>query len=115
MLESFDRRALLIKAEVTEGTDSVPVVGTNAIQFLNGRSGIESDKLERPIDRRWWGNDPFVNTKIRGFIEGDVELAPASGVGNSTNPLSPLFLIAGFAETLAAGPPARANYTPISE
>lgn len=113
-IESFERRALLLKAEVTEGTDSVPTAGTNAIQVLNGTSGVSSEKIERALDRPWFGADPFVNTRYSGFIEGDFEIAPATAPGNTTNPLAPLLLVAGMAETLVAGPPAQARYNPIS-
>ena len=113
-IESFERRALLVKAEVTEGTDSVPTAGTNAIQVLNGTSGITSEKIERNLDRAWFGADPFINTRYSGFIEGDFELAPASGAGNIANPLAAVLLIGGMAETLAVGPPAQARYNVIS-
>jgi hypothetical protein len=58
-LQSFKSRGLILKAEVTEGTDSVPVVGTNGILLMNGKSGTEFDKKERVIDRAFYTNNPF--------------------------------------------------------
>lgn len=115
-LESFKRRGVVVKAEVTEGTDSVPTAGTNGILLLNGKSGTEFDKKERNIDRAHFTSNPFVVANKRSFIEGEFELyAPATPGAASTSSADcePLLLPAGMAVTkdLAAK---TTLYTPIS-
>lgn len=115
-LQSFKRRGLILKAEVTEGTDSVPVVGTNGILLMNGKSGTEFDKKERVIDRAFYTNNPFTVGNKRGFIEGDFELySPATPGAASTSSADcePLLLIAGFAATKDAGAKTT-RYSPVS-
>jgi hypothetical protein len=113
-IESWDRRELLLKAEVTEGTDSVPVAATNALQILNGRSGFTSQKITRQNDRAYFGNRKFAQSQFRGFVEGEIELVGAATEGTAA-PIAPLILICGFAETLVtSGPPDYARYSPIS-
>lgn len=51
-LDFFRRRAVLLKAEVTEGTDSLPVAGTDGIRLFDGSSSTEFDKVERNVSIR---------------------------------------------------------------
>lgn len=122
MLESFKNRALLLKLEGVEGTDAVPTPALDALQLFDGSSGIESDKVERPVDRPFFGHDPFVNTNLRGFVEGGFEIVPPSAALTSGSKASvdALLKIAGMAKTFVAavvGPPAVPailRYNPIS-
>lgn len=75
-LDFFRKRAVLIKAEVTEGTDSVPVAGTDAFRFFDGSSSTEFDPVERPQDMPHFGNTPFVVANERATIKGTFELYP---------------------------------------
>lgn len=113
MFESFDQRGCMIKIEGTEGTDAVPTAVANALQLLNGRSGIQAEKLVRQLDRPHFGSRPSRRIKERGFIEGEVEVVGSATPGTAS-PLSPLLQICGMAETLVAGPPAIARYNVIS-
>lgn len=113
-LESFKRRALLLKAEVTEGTDSAPVAGTDGLLMLAGSSKIEADSIERDVDRATFGGKPFVLTKLRGSVEGDIELIGAA-TGGTAAPIATALRMSGMAQTLdAVGPPKSAIYNPIS-
>lgn len=116
MLEYFKRRGLLLKIETTEGTDATPVAATDAFQIFDGSSGIESDKIERPVDRPFFTHDPFVNTNLRGFVEGGFEIVPPAGVlsGTSKASINALLQTAGTAKTFVSGPPAVVRYNPIS-
>jgi hypothetical protein len=116
MLEYFKNRALLLKVETTEGTDAVPVPGTDAFQLLEGSSGIDSDKIERMLDRPFFTNDPYVPTKLRGYVEGKFEVVPPAGPHISTSKASVdvLLKIAGMAKTFVAGAPPIVRYNPIS-
>jgi hypothetical protein len=110
-LESFERRGLALKIETTENVDAVPTSALNAFLLMNGSSGVESEKIERPIDRPFFGADPFVNGLFRGYIEGDFEVLGAATAG-LTAPIAPLLRIGGMAETLVAS--TSATYNPIS-
>jgi hypothetical protein len=109
-LEKFRNRALLLKVETTEGTDATPTAGADAFQLFDGASGLTADKIERPIDRPFLGNTPFVNSNIRGFIEGACEIVPPAAIadGAAKAPIDALLRIAGMAKTYTAadaGPP----------
>lgn len=113
-LESFKRRALLVKAETVEGTDSAPVAATDGLLMLSGSSKIEADAIERDVDRATFGGKPFVLAKMRGRIEGDIELIGAATPGIAA-PIGTALRMSGMAETLdAVGPPKFARYNPIS-
>lgn len=117
MLERFKNRALLLKVEAAEGVDAVPVPATDAFQLFDGTSGLTSDKIERTVDRPFFTHDPFVNTNIRGFIEGGFEIVPPATspyTGASKASVDALLKIAGMAKTFVAGPPIIVRYNPIS-
>lgn len=115
-LDLFRRRALLVKAETTEGTDSVPTGSSNAILFMDGSSGTEFDTVERPIDRAVFGHDPFSVGNKRAFIEGMFELYPPAtpgAVSTSSADCEPLLLPSGFA-VVKDLPTKTTRYNPVS-
>jgi hypothetical protein len=115
-LEPFKIRGVTLKAEVTEGTDSVPIPGIDGFLLMNGTSGTEFDKVERVIDRPHFSNYPFAVANERAFIEGDFELYPPAtpGTGATSNPhIDVLLRMAGMARTLD-GVGLTTRYTPIS-
>lgn len=116
MLENFKRRGLLLKVETVEGTDAAPVTSADAFQLFDGQSGITSDKIERPVDRPFFGHDSFVNANLRGFIEGGFEIVPPAAPysGSSKAAVDALLRIAGNAKTYVVGPPEILRYNPIS-
>lgn len=116
-LESFRRRALLLKLETTEGTDAVPTAALNAFQLFEGSSGVAADVVERSIDRPYFTNDPFVVANRRAFIEGGFEIVPPAAPGVAVTgvaAIDALLQIGGMARTLTLGPPGRTRYNPIS-
>lgn len=80
-LDFFKKRALLIKAEATEGTDSLPVPGTDGFRFFDGSSSTEFDKIERNEDRPFFGGNSFGTANHRATIEGTFELYPPATPG----------------------------------
>lgn len=116
MLERFRNRALLLKVEATEGTDALPAAATDAFQLFDGTSGITATQVERTVDRPFFTHDPFVNTNLRGFVEGGFEIVPPSGAYTAASVASvdTLLRIGGMAKTFVAGPPAIVRYNPIS-
>lgn len=115
-LESFRSRALLLKTETVEGTDSVPTPALDAFQLFEGSSGVAGDVVEREIDRPFFTNNPFVVANPRAFIEGSFEIVPPAVPGNVTTGIAAvdaLLRIGGMARTLVATP-GQTRYNPIS-
>ena len=119
-LERFTSRGMTLKPESTEGTDSVPVAATNGFTLMNGTSGTEFDKVERPIDRAFFTGNPFAVANKRAFIEGDFEIYPPTDPGDASDGITDfdtLLRIAGMARTLTAQGSSQDGitlYTPIS-
>ncbi len=111
-ITNFDRATLLLKAESTYGTDSVPVGATDSILISNGRIRYTANKLVREIDQAYLGARPFLLTGRTAFVEFDIEMMGATTV-DLTAPISPVLLILGLAETItpSTGP---VDYDPIS-
>lgn len=115
-LDQFRKRLLTLAIEGTEGTDANPTALANAILLMNGSSGTEFDTVERPIDRPFFTNDPFVVANKRAFIEGDFELYPPATPGAATTSSAvcePLLLPAGMTVVKNAGAKTT-TYNPIS-
>lgn len=83
-LEQFKKRGVAIKIETTIGVDAVPTTAANGVLLMNGSSGTEIDKIDRPVDRPFLGGTPFVVGNKRAFIEGDFELYPPLTPGAAT-------------------------------
>lgn len=109
---TFDRAALLLKEEVTYGTDPTPTGANDSILISSGRIRFAANKVTRDIDQAYLGARPFVLTGRTAFIEFDLELMGASTVDGSA-PISPVLLLLGLAETITptTGP---VDYDPIS-
>ena len=113
--DQFDLRALLLKIEATEGTDSAPVPATDALQLINGSGGLSADQLEREIDRPFFGGRKATRISQAMNWAGDIELVGAASPGTAA-PISTALQIAGHAETLDVSTPGdeNAEYNPIS-
>lgn len=115
-LDYFRKRGIALKAEVTEGTDSVPTAVANGIRLFEGSSGTEFDTVERKIDRAHFTNHPFGVANKRAFIEGGMELYPPAtpgAVATSSIDGEIALLIAGMAVTKNLGAKTT-TYNPIS-
>lgn len=99
-LQAFKRRGFAIKAEVTEGTDSVPTSSANAFRLFDGSSSIEGDIIERPVDSDIFGHDPFVVGNQRVTIEGDLEIIPPGTPGVDSIAARHVLYPCGMAEVL---------------
>jgi len=98
-LDYFKKRGVAIKIEATEGQDALPTAIANGVLLMNGSSGTEFDKRERPIDRPHFTGTPFVVGNKRAFIEGEFELYPPAApgaAGDSGADCSVLLLPAGM-------------------
>lgn len=98
-LDFFKKRGVAIAIEAVEGTDVLPTAIANGILLMNGSSGTEFDKVERPIDRPHFTGTPFVVGNKRAFIEGEFELYPPltpGGAATSDADCGVLLLPAGM-------------------
>lgn len=113
-LEQFSKRALLLKLETTPGVDASPTAGADAFQVMDGTSQLQSDTVDRNVDRPYFTNTPFGVTNIRGTLQGNFEIVPSATPGTTEAAVSSLLQIAGLAATLDAVNKTT-TYNPISE
>ena len=83
-LDFFNRRAILIKAEATEGVDSLPVPATDGFQFFDGSASTEFDTVDRAADKPYFGHNAFVVANRRATIQGTFELYPPDTPGGAS-------------------------------
>lgn len=118
-LQAFKKRglALALRATGTPGTPVIPTALANGVMLFDGSSGTEVDQVERPVDRPFFGNQPFGVGNKRAFIEGDFELyAPATPGGAATSDAvcGPLLLPAGMT-TVKDAVAKTTRYNPVSD
>lgn len=118
-LESFSRRLIAIKAESVEGTDANPSTSANTFDLLNGSSGTEFDKIERPRDRAYFTNESFIVSNKRAFVEGEFEIAPPVTPGSASGTLGDapveVILFPCAMEKTKSSVNGTTIYTPISD
>jgi hypothetical protein len=109
------RRLVLAKVETTYGTDSAPVVGTNAILCRSVTvTPMAGEYPSRDLLRPYYGNSPVLPAEKHVEMQLEIELA-GSGVAGTAPAWSPLIRACGFAVTDVGGPPATSvAYTPVS-
>lgn len=95
-MKYYDKKVILQKIEVTEGTDAAPVVGTDAILTRNySPNALESDSRTRPLDLPFFGARPTVPINLRRGATFEVDMA-GSGTTTGVPPWMKLNRIAGF-------------------
>lgn len=115
-LDFFRRRAFLIKAEATEGTDSLPVPATDGFRFFDGSSSTEFDTVDRNEDKPHFGSNPFGVANRRATIQGTFELYPPATPGaasTSDADCAKVLLPSGMAVVKTLGTKTT-RYNPIS-
>lgn len=110
---SFEKRLLLGKIETTEGTDSTPTVGANALITVGlDAAGIDADTRVRNTDGQYFGARPSILAQVRRPIRFNVEIA-GSGISATTVPAwMPFNRICGFDAGVVGG--SSVVQTPIS-
>lgn len=76
-------RLLLAKIEVTKGTDSVPVVGTNAIRIKSGKVSLNQDVVARSVLKQTMGDLAHLIGKQVVQLELEVELHGSGAAGTA--------------------------------
>ncbi len=115
-LDYFKKRSLLLKKETTEGVDASPVGSTDGFRLFDGSSSTEFDKVERPIDRDFFGGEEFAVANRRAKIEGEFELYPPATPGQTSTSdadCARVLLPAGMAVTKDAMAKTT-TYSPVS-
>lgn len=94
-------RLLLAKIEVTKGTDSVPVVGTNAVRIKSGKLQFTQDPIARQVVKQTFGNLPHLVGKQVVQLELEIDLK-GSGTAGTAPEYGPLLQACGLSETIVA-------------
>jgi hypothetical protein len=112
MALSMKKILLLIKQEVTSGTDAVPTAALNAILCRAATPRlINAEFVDRTFIRPYKGGDSKIAVGVHRMLECEVELA-GSGAAGTAPKWAPLLKACGFAETLTAS--TSAVYDPVS-
>lgn len=98
-LQTANQRALLIAEQTVEGTGEVLAPATDGVIVLNGQFRMQTDELERQIDKAGHGARPHVNVKRRCSYTGGIELRGANTVGDAA-PIGTILRACGFQEAL---------------
>lgn len=97
MAKNDEKRLLLYKIETTEGTDSAPVVGTDAILTRGlDASRWEGDKGVRQVDGLHAGARPSYYKQIRKPVSFQVEIAGSGQTATTVPAWMKLNRICGF-------------------
>lgn len=106
------KKALLLKTEVTYGTDPTPSGAANAIQATEvSINPMEGSDVSRNIDKPYLGGDDVILIDSYVTISFKIELA-GSGVAGTAPAWGPVLLACGFEETIVAV--TSVTYTPVS-
>ena len=105
-------KVILAKIEATYGADPAPTGAANAILVSNPTlSPMESDKVDRNLDRAYLGGDIQFVVGEHVMMEFNVELAGAGAAG-TVPAYGPLLRACGLAETQNVG--TSVEYDPVS-
>lgn len=109
----WNKKVLLIKTEVTYGTDSVPTGAANAILAQQvSLSPMEGQDVARELERPMFGADATIPADLHAKLSFRVELAP-SGTAGTAPAWGPLIRSCGCAQTITAG--TSVTYNPITD
>lgn len=111
-VKRWAKKLLLVKIESTQGTDSSPTAGSNAIWAMNVNLSVDADSIERTADRSFMGSRPHVLLNKRMTMTFDVELA-GSGTAGTAPPIDPI--LRGAAMAVTNVPATSDTYDPVSE
>lgn len=104
MAKNFDKKVILLKEEATEGTDSAPVVGTNALRVLNYQpTFMDAEQKVRNIEKSFFGADPVVLASIKRGASFDMEIHGGGAAGTAAQWQRALEFAGFGAPTLSAG------------
>lgn len=112
-LTPFKQRGLALAVRANANVPAVPTPAANGVMLFNGTSGTEIDQIDRPVDRPFFGGQPFVVGNKRAFIEGEFELYPPATPGTTDALCGALLLPAGTTAVKNAAAKT-VRYNPVS-
>lgn len=84
MAKSFDKKVILLKVEATEGTDSAPVVATNALRVRNYTpTFMDADAKVRNIEKAYFGADPVAMAAFKRGASFELEIHGSAAAGTA--------------------------------
>lgn len=96
MTKVWEKKVILQKVEVTEGTDSTPVVATNAFRVLNYQpTFMDADAKVRNIEKAYFGADPVAMANFKRGASFDLEIHGSGAAGTAPQWME-LLRYAGF-------------------
>lgn len=99
----WDKKAVIIKAETTYGTDAVPTGAANYIEARNVTlTSFEAESVDRNIIMPTMGNGGKITASIWSKLSFDVALV-GSGTAGTAPKWGALLLALGFSQTISAG------------
>ncbi|WP_133251662.1 phage tail tube protein [Zavarzinia aquatilis] len=111
MAYKWEQKFILLKPEVTYGTDSVPAAGTNAFLTANGQiKPLVHQKVARNLDGGRLGNEGELVVGEYVELSFDVEAA-GSGAAGTAPAYGPALIACAMAETVVAT--TRVDYKPV--
>lgn len=97
----FDR-LVLVKDEVTPGTDALPVPSSDAIRVISANITPNVEAIDRAVLKNTMGNLPHMIGKKTATVELQIELK-GSGAAGTVPEMGPLLKACGMSETINAG------------
>lgn len=84
MAKAWNKKVILLKAEVTEGTDAAPVVATDALRVLNYRPQfMDADGKVRAIEKSYFGADAVAMANFKRGASWDMEIHGGGAAGTA--------------------------------
>lgn len=106
------RKVLLLKKEVTYGTDAVPTAATDALQVSNCTiKPVDADLVDRQLVQSYLGLSQQIPVATRMSVQFEVEMV-GSGTAGTAPGWGAAMKACGFAETVSAG--VSVAYSPVS-
>lgn len=103
MPKAWNRKVILLKTEATEGTDSAPVVGTDALRVLNYQPNfMDADGKVRAIEKAFLGADPVAMANFKRGASFNLEIHGGGAAGTAPQWMSALRFAGFAAPTLVA-------------
>lgn len=106
-------KTLLVKPEVSYGTDPVPAAGANAILATNvSLQPMEGEDVDRNLETPYFGGSAKIPVGLYAVLSFDVELQ-GSGAAGTAPAWGPVLRACGVAETITPG--TKVEYSPITD
>lgn len=84
MGKNYNKKVLLAKLEGTEGTDSTPVVATDAFKVINFRpSFLQTEQRRRTVELPYFGSRKAVLAAFRRGCAFDIEMTGSGGLATA--------------------------------